>query len=116
MRGRKVARAEEAPSRDALRGILHVILSSPLTAISPRPVMVIQIRSYRPLTSRVSDVTKKSLDGLLELVPDTAMTRLTWLRNASQSPAPTNILGLIEVDGCNVADVRQADGQPVAQS
>jgi len=23
-------------------------------------------------------------------------TRLTWLRNASQSPAPTNILGLIE--------------------
>ena len=51
---------------------------------------------YKALTSGVSDVTKKSLDGLLELVPDTAMTRLTWLRNASQSPAPANILGLIE--------------------
>ena len=51
---------------------------------------------YKALTSGMSDVTKKSLDGLLELVPDTAMTRLTWLRNASQSPAPANILGLIE--------------------
>jgi hypothetical protein len=29
-------------------------------------------------------------------VPDTATTRLSWLRNASQSPAPANILGLIE--------------------
>jgi TnpA family transposase len=51
---------------------------------------------HRALTSELTDATRKSLDGLLEVVPNTATTRLTWLRNASQSPAPVNILGLIE--------------------
>jgi Domain of unknown function (DUF4158) len=51
---------------------------------------------HKALTTDVTDATKKALDALLEIVPDTAITHLTWLRNASQSPAPTNILGLIE--------------------
>jgi Domain of unknown function (DUF4158) len=50
----------------------------------------------RALTAGLTDETKKSLDGLLKIAPEMTTTRLTWLRNASQSPAPTNILGLIE--------------------
>ena len=50
----------------------------------------------RALTTGLTDETKKSLDGLLKIAPEMTTTRLTWLRNASQSPAPTNILGLIE--------------------
>jgi hypothetical protein len=51
---------------------------------------------HKALTTDVTDATKKALDALLEIVPDTATTRLSWLRNASQSPAPSNILGLID--------------------
>jgi len=51
---------------------------------------------HRALTSGLTEGTKKSLDALLEIMPETAITRLSWLRNASQSPAPTNILGLSE--------------------
>ena len=46
----------------------------------------------RALTAGLTDETKKSLDGLLKIAPEMTTTRLTWLRNASQSPAPTNIL------------------------
>jgi len=48
------------------------------------------------LTTGLTDETKNSLDALLKIAPEMTTTRLTWLRNASQSPAPTNILGLIE--------------------
>lgn len=51
---------------------------------------------HRALMTGLTEAIKKSLDGLLEVIPDTSMTRLSWLRNASQSPAPINILGLIE--------------------
>jgi len=51
---------------------------------------------HRALTTGLTDETRKSLDGLLRIAPEMTITRLTWLRNASQSPAPTNILGLIE--------------------
>jgi hypothetical protein len=51
---------------------------------------------HRALTTGLTEATKKGLDALLEVVPDTSTTRLSWLRNASQSPAPVNILGLIE--------------------
>jgi hypothetical protein len=51
---------------------------------------------HRALTTSLTDETRKSLDGLLRIAPEMTITRLTWLRNASQSPAPTNILGLIE--------------------
>jgi Domain of unknown function (DUF4158) len=50
----------------------------------------------RALTTGLTDETRKSLDGLLRIAPEMTTTRLTWLRNANQSPAPTNILGLIE--------------------
>ena len=50
----------------------------------------------RALTTGLTDETKNSLDALLKIAPEMTTTRLTWLRNASQSPAPTNILGLIE--------------------
>jgi TnpA family transposase len=50
----------------------------------------------RALTTGLTDETRKNLDGLLGIAPEMTITRLTWLRNASQSPAPTNILGLIE--------------------
>jgi hypothetical protein len=71
---------------------------------TPRPIDLLcqqaRVRSeallYRALTTGLTDATRKSLDGLLEIVPDTATTRLSWLRNGSQSPAPANILGLIE--------------------
>ena len=43
--GRRVARAEEAPSRDALRGILRAVLSAHLTAPCPRQVTAIHLRS-----------------------------------------------------------------------
>jgi hypothetical protein len=51
---------------------------------------------HRALTTGLTDETRKNLDGLLRIAPEMTITRLTWLRNASQSPAPTNILGLIE--------------------
>ena len=50
----------------------------------------------RALTTGLTDETKNSLDALLKIAPEMTTTRLTWLRNASPSPAPTNILGLIE--------------------
>ena len=50
----------------------------------------------RALTTGLTDKTKNGLDALLKIAPEMTTTRLTWLRNASQSPAPTNILGLIE--------------------
>jgi hypothetical protein len=50
----------------------------------------------RVLTTGLTDETKNSLDALLKIATEMTTTRLTWLRNASQSPAPTNILGLIE--------------------
>jgi hypothetical protein len=50
----------------------------------------------RALTTGLTNETKNSLDALLKIAPEMTSTRLTWLRNASQSPAPTNILGLIE--------------------
>jgi len=50
----------------------------------------------RALTTGLTDETKNSLDALLKIASEMTTTRLTWLRNASQSPAPTNILGLIE--------------------
>lgn len=51
---------------------------------------------YQALTTGLSETAKKRLDALLEVAPETTTTKLSWLRNASQSPAPTNILGLIE--------------------
>jgi hypothetical protein len=51
---------------------------------------------HQALTTGLSEIVKKSLDALLEVVQETTATKLGWLRNASQSPAPTNILGLIE--------------------
>jgi hypothetical protein len=55
-----------------------------------------QLAMQRVLTTGLTDETKNSLDALLKIAPEMTTTRLTWLRNASQSPAPTNILGLIE--------------------
>ena len=51
---------------------------------------------HQALTTGLSEATRKCLDGFLEIAPETTTTRLSWLRNASQSPAPTNTLGLIE--------------------
>jgi hypothetical protein len=51
---------------------------------------------HQALTTGLSDTARKSLDELLEIAPETTATRLSWLRNANQSQAPTNILGLIE--------------------
>ena len=51
---------------------------------------------HQALTTGLSETVKKSLDALLKVVQETTATKLGWLRNASQSPAPTNILGLIE--------------------
>lgn len=51
---------------------------------------------HRALTMGLTEAAKKSLDALLEIMPDTSTTRLSWLRNASQSPAPASILSTIE--------------------
>ena len=51
---------------------------------------------HQALTTGLSKTTRESLDALLEIAPEMSATKLSWLRNAGQSPAPANILGLIE--------------------
>ncbi|MGZ9091861.1 MAG: DUF4158 domain-containing protein [Rhodoplanes sp.] len=52
--------------------------------------------SHEVLTSNLSAETLRSLDALLDMRPEAKVTWLAWLRNAPQSPAPSNIGKLIE--------------------
>jgi TnpA family transposase len=44
----------------------------------------------------LTDEQRQSLDQLLQIKPGTRISWLAWLRGASESPAPRNILALIE--------------------
>lgn len=50
----------------------------------------------KAMTTGLSDSAKQDLDALLETMPEGAVSRMTWLRNAGQSPAPKNVVGLID--------------------
>src|ERR1700719_3241095 len=90
-------RAPRAPSGWEARS-RHILLPTPraIDVLCHRACARSERLLQRALTTGLTDETRKSLDGLLRIAPEMTTTRLTWLRNASQSPAPTNILGLIE--------------------
>ncbi len=51
---------------------------------------------HRALAGGLSAETRKTLDQLLEPMPEDATSRMAWLKSASQSPAARNLLGLAE--------------------
>ena len=53
-------------------------------------------KAFEALAEGLTDATREALDKLLRVDPDVRRSRFAWLRDYSESPAPTNIIALLD--------------------
>ena len=52
-------------------------------------------KAFQALADGLTDAKRDALDKLLVLDPNVRRSRFAWLRDYAESPAPSNMLGLI---------------------
>ena len=53
-------------------------------------------RAFETLASGLTDADRQELDGLLTNDPEVGRSRFTWLRDCPESPAPSNMVELLD--------------------
>ena len=53
-------------------------------------------KAFQALADGLTDAKRDALDKLLVLDPNVRRSRFAWLRDYAESPAPSNMLGLID--------------------
>ena len=53
-------------------------------------------RTFEVLADGLTDAAREALDGLLTLDPAVRRTRFAWLRDYAESPAPSNMIALLD--------------------
>lgn len=53
-------------------------------------------KAFKALADGLMDAVRDSLDKLLQVDPEVRRSRFAWLRDYSESPAPTNIVALLD--------------------
>src|SRR3984885_8748628 len=53
-------------------------------------------KTFEAITSGLSDSERGTLTGLLSVDPELRRSRFAWLRDYSESPAPSNIVALLD--------------------
>jgi hypothetical protein len=53
-------------------------------------------RAFEALASGLTDASRQALDGLLTNDPEVGRSRFTWLRDCPESPAPSNMVELLD--------------------
>lgn len=53
-------------------------------------------KAFATLADGLTNAARDALDGLLRVDPDLRCSRFAWLRDYSESPAPTNIIALLD--------------------
>jgi hypothetical protein len=73
-------------------------------------------RIFQTLAEGLSDAAREALENLLTFDPALRRSRFAWLRGYSESPAPTNLLGLLDrleyVRGLGIDAARPSESIP----
>lgn len=82
---------------DHLRGANVLV---PTAAVLERIGLVARARArkkaFEALANDLTDAARDALDNLLKVDPEVRRSRFAWLRDYSESPAPTNIVALLD--------------------
>ncbi len=72
----------------------------PAAAVLERIGLAARVRArkrvFQTLAEGLSDPTREALESLLALDPELRRSRFAWLRDYAESPAPTNLLALLD--------------------
>lgn len=72
----------------------------PAAAVLERIGLAARVRArkrvFRTLADGLPDATREALESLLTLDPELRRSRFAWLRDYAESPAPTNLLALLD--------------------
>ena len=76
--------------------------------------------AFEALADGLTDAERDALDRLLTVDPDLRRSRFAWLRDYSESPAPSNIIALLDrleyVRGLKIGPERAAASMPPASA
>jgi hypothetical protein len=74
-------------------------------------------KAFEALAGGLTEAARNALDRLLKVDPDLRRSRFAWLRDYSESPAPTNIIALLDrleyVRGLGIGAARSAGIRPI---
>ena len=75
-------------------------------------------RAFQALADGLTETEREALEALLAVDPDLRRSRFAWLRDYSESPAPSNILELLDrldyVRGLGIGPERAGGSMPPA--
>jgi TnpA family transposase len=76
----------------------------PAAAVTERIGLAARVRArkrmFQTLAEGLTDAARETLENLLTLDPGLRRSRFAWLRDYAESPAPSNILGLLDRLDC----------------